>query len=63
VIAWKDGESAPVCARPLIEVLRCPVCGQIDWTQTESALTCTVCQTSAVVRGGIIDIAPLLRGR
>jgi ubiquinone/menaquinone biosynthesis C-methylase UbiE len=62
VLAWKDGESPPMGARPLVEVLRCPVCGQIDWERMESALTCAACGTSITVRDGIIALAPLLTG-
>lgn len=57
VLAFRDGDTTPTRSRPLAEVLRCPVCAHVGWTETSATLTCDDCGTIIPVRGGIIEIA------
>jgi len=63
VLAYKDGDSPAVCSRPLVEVLRCPVCARVGWTETPTALICANCGAIIPVRGGIIEVEPTARAQ
>jgi SAM-dependent methyltransferase len=55
VLAKKAGESIPAGAKSLNDVLRCGVCGQINWGREAGALTCRHCAISLqVTSNGIV---------
>ena len=43
VLARKNGSSSPLGARTLTDVMRCPVCGQVQWQKEAGALKCQNC--------------------
>ncbi len=55
VLARKNGESTPVGAKKLSDVLRCGACGQIEWGSEASVLKCQSCGHELVVtKEGIV---------
>ncbi|MDQ3005100.1 MAG: class I SAM-dependent methyltransferase [Chloroflexota bacterium] len=49
VIAMKNGSSSPVGARELIDVMRCSVCSETQWSRHANALKCAHCGKAFVV--------------
>lgn len=59
VWGMKTGDSLPAGPRPLLEVLRCPMCG----ANFDETLRCKGCLGKALVgQGGVIDLMPLYSG-
>lgn len=55
VLATKKGSSHPASARKLSEVMRCPVCNQIQWQKEAGALKCRNCGKELLVtKDGIV---------
>ncbi|MFN8387336.1 MAG: hypothetical protein U0X92_13070 [Anaerolineales bacterium] len=55
VLARKNGESTPVGAKKLSDVLRCAACGQIEWGSEAGAWKCQSCgHELAVTKEGIV---------
>jgi len=57
----KDGESAAAGARPLAEILRCPICREHRMALHDGVWVCAGCGGKARVGGdGVIELFPLL---
>ena len=55
VFANKYGISSPVRAKSMIDVLKCPSCGQIRWKKTSNTLKCEQCgKELAVTKENIV---------
>lgn len=54
VMAYRNGESAPVHTRPLAEVLRCPACGRMGGFASAAPLACQHCGQVVPVHGRLI---------
>ena len=55
VLARKTGESQPVGAKRLSDVIRCRVCGQIQWGREAKGMTCQNCgEKLSVTNDGIV---------
>lgn len=64
VWAVKGGLNAPTRSRPLIEVLRCPICGKVAFAPAASALVCESCGASAPIgTDGVIELEAIRRRR
>jgi SAM-dependent methyltransferase len=57
VLARKRGDSPPVRTRSLMDVLKCPSCGQTAWDLTDKTLQCSTCGHVLVVthRGIVLN--------
>lgn len=59
VWAMKDGDSTPVGARPLLEILRCPICGAAFDLLSENQWVCAGDHRADITPEGILKLFPL----
>lgn len=58
----KSGDSSPMLARPLAEVLRCPCCDEVRMVEEERAWRCDQCGCRVRIgEDGVIELTPLFQ--